>query len=159
MPEIWPNSVFSIPVCFVSVKKWNDAYETESTCSALSRLTTSTHWPYYFNVYVNVYGVLHFYDKCVVLFSWMESVQFFFIVFVYIFNGVGDPIIKRRELTSVCSTLPVFYEWPKPGPTFPSTFQWYHLFLLAMGWEVIVSFVDIDIILHSFNPSTNLLYH
>ena len=52
MQEIWSKSVFPIHVFCVSVKIWNGLYTTDSTFLAISRLTTSTHWPYYFTVHV-----------------------------------------------------------------------------------------------------------
>ena len=49
MQEMWSENVLTI---YVSVRIWNGLYVTDSTILTISQLTTSTHWAYYFTVYM-----------------------------------------------------------------------------------------------------------
>ena len=170
-------------LCISKKLKWSGA--ADSTFLVISRLTTSTHWPYYRYFIVHVYGVLHFSHSvwyfliqwnfillfvclfvCLMEFnatfnnisilSWgsvllveetggpgenHQPVASHWQTFVYNCNAVGDLIIKRGrnppvQHCQICMTV------PKPGPSFPSIYQWWEfgnfvITLICYQWFVV----------------------
>ena len=112
------------------------------------------HWPCYCTVHV----VIHY---CHRSFCGYESVQVFFLSFVYICIAVGDPVIKRRGLRSSYQEERVEIQlsrgegWDPINRFNPATLlclsqTWISnvicggLFMFSeFRWEVILRFVDI----------------
>ena len=71
-------------LCISKKLKWSGA--ADSTFLVISRLTTSTHWPYYRYFIVHVYGVLHFsHSVWYFLIQWNLHRILFYCLFVCLF--------------------------------------------------------------------------
>ena len=116
---------------------------------AISRLTTSTRWPYYFTVHV--YGVLLNYDS--VLYFLLEwNLCRLSLLFVYICNDVGGQIIKKGKagISWFNTTKFACLSQTRTFILIDISAVWSLFYYNDLRWETIISFIVGGGIIHSF---------